>query len=212
MAYALIDFFAGIGGFTLGFEAAGFTCIGHCEIDRYAQRSYDAIHGVREGAWFANDITAVRPSDVPPCDCFTAGFPCQDISVSSGRGTGLRGARSSLFFEVIRIIQGKDPGDRPRWVVLENVKNLLSINRGRDLATVLHSLAESGYDVEYEVLNTKTSVFPKTGSGYSLSDILENEVPEKYFLSSEQTTRLLYGLSTDGKAGGSTTRQASASP
>lgn len=160
MAYTVIDLFAGIGGFTLGFEAAGFECIGHCEIDRHAQRSYDAIHGVKEGAWFANDITAVRPDDVPPCDCFTAGFPCQDISVS-GRGGGLRGARSSLFFEIIRIIQGKRPGDRPQWVVLENVKNLLSINRGRDFATVLYSLAESGYDVEYEVLNSKNFGVPQ---------------------------------------------------
>lgn len=154
MPKTMIDLFAGIGGFTLGLEAAGFECVGHCEIDRYAQRSYLAIHGKKEGAWFADDITAVRPEDVPPCDLVTAGFPCQDISIS-GRGTGLRGARSSLFFEIIRIIQGKQRGDRPRWIVLENVKNLLSINRGRDFATVLYSLAESGYDVEYQVLNSK---------------------------------------------------------
>jgi len=160
MAYTMIDFFAGIGGFTLGFESAGFECIGHCEVDRHACKSYDAIHGVREGAWFASDITAVRPVDVPPCDCFTAGFPCQDISVS-GRGAGLLGARSSLFFEIIRIIQGKNPNDRPLWVVLENVKNLLSINRGRDFAAVLYSLAESGYDVEYEVLNSKNFGIPQ---------------------------------------------------
>lgn len=155
MPYTMIDFFAGIGGFTLGFEAAGFDCIGHCEIDRYAQRSYRAIHGIKEGAWFADDITTVRPEDVPPCDLITAGFPCQDISCASGRGSGLRGARSSLFFEIIRIVQGKQRSDRPRWIVLENVKNLLSINRGWDFATILHSLAESGYDVEYQLLNSK---------------------------------------------------------
>jgi len=160
MQNTMIDFFAGIGGFTLGFEAAGFRCIGHCEIDRYAQRSYTAIHGDKEGAWFAHDITAVRPEDVPPCDCFTAGFPCQDISVA-GRGRGIAGARSSLFFEIIRIIEGKNPCDRPKWVVFENVKNLLSINRGRDFATVLHSLAESGYDVEYQVLNSKHHGVPQ---------------------------------------------------
>lgn len=154
MPYTMIDFFAGIGGFTLGFEAAGFECIGHCEIDRYAQRSYRAIHGERKGAWFADDITTVRPEDVPKCDLITAGFPCQDISVS-GRGNGLRGARSSLFFEIIRIVQGKERADRPRWIVLENVKNLLSINHGWDFATILHSLAESGYDVEYQLLNSK---------------------------------------------------------
>ena len=78
MKRTMIDLFAGIGGFTLGFEAAGFECIGHCEIDRYAQRSYYAIHGKKEGAWFADDITTVRPEDLPPCDLITAGFPCQD--------------------------------------------------------------------------------------------------------------------------------------
>lgn len=155
MPYTMIDFFAGVGGFTLGFEAAGFDGIGHCEIDRYAQRSYRAIHEERKGAWFADDITTVRPGDVPPCDLITAGFPCQDISCASGTGSGLRGARSSLFFEIIRIVQGKERADRPRWIVLENVKNLLSINRGFDLATILHSLAESGYDVEYQLLNSK---------------------------------------------------------
>lgn len=160
MQRTMIDLFAGIGGFTLGLEAAGFECVGHCEIDRYAQRSYLAIHGKKEGAWFADDITTVRPEDVPPCDLITAGFPCQDISIS-GRGSGIRGARSSLFFEIIRIIQGKDPGDRPRWVVLENVKNLLSINRGRDFATVLCTLAESGYDVEYQLLNSKNFSVPQ---------------------------------------------------
>jgi len=160
MQNTMIDFFAGIGGFTLGFEAAGFRCIGHCEIDRYAQRSYTAMHGDKEGAWFADDITTIRPEDVPPCDCFTAGFPCQDISIA-GRGRGLSGARSSLFFEIIRIIEGKNPCDRPRWVVFENVKNLLSINRGGDFATVLHSLAESGYDIEYQVLNSKYHGVPQ---------------------------------------------------
>ena len=160
MQNTMIDFFAGIGGFTLGFEAAGFNCIGHCEIDRFAQRSYQVIHNNNEGAWFASDITTVQPEDVPSCDCFTAGFPCQDISIA-GRGRGIKGARSSLFFEIIRIIEGKNPCDRPKWVVLENVKNLLSINRGRDFATVLHSLAEIGYDVEYQVLNSKHHGVPQ---------------------------------------------------
>lgn len=150
----MIDLFAGIGGFTLGFEAAGFECVGHCEIDRYAQRSYLAIHDKKEGAWFADDITTVRPEELPPCDLIAAGFPCQDISIS-GRGRGLSGARSSLFFEIIRIIQGKADCDKPRWVVLENVKNLLSISGGKDFTTVLCTLAESGYDVEYQVLNSK---------------------------------------------------------
>ncbi|MDD4493674.1 MAG: DNA (cytosine-5-)-methyltransferase [Eubacteriales bacterium] len=160
MQRTMIDLFAGIGGFTLGFEAAGFECIGHCEIDKYAQRSYYAIHGKKEGAWFADDITTVRPEELPPCDLITAGFPCQDISVA-GRGGGLSGSRSSLFFEIIRIIQGKESSDKPRWIVLENVKNLLSINGGKDFTTILYTLAESGYDIEYQVLNSKNFGVPQ---------------------------------------------------
>lgn len=155
MPRTMIDLFAGIGGFTLGCEAAGFECVGHCEIDRYAQRSYTAIHGKKEGAWFRDDITAVRPEELPACDLVTGGFPCQDISISGRGQRGLSGARSSLFFEIIRIIQGKQDCDKPRWVVLENVRNLLSVNGGKDFARVLHTLAESGYDVEYQVLNSK---------------------------------------------------------
>lgn len=196
MLKTMIDLFAGIGGFTMGLEAAGFECVGHCEIDRYAQRSYLAIHGKKEGAWFADDITAVRPEDVPPCDLVTAGFPCQDISIS-GRGTGLRGARSSLFFEIIRIIQGKQRGDRPQWVVLENVKNLLSINRGRDFATVLYSLAESGYDVEYQLLNSKNFGVPQNRERVFIVGHLRGRGTGKIFpilgASSKDIIRLING-------------------
>ena len=79
MQNTMIDFFAGIGGFTLGFEAAGFRCIGHCEIDRYAQRSYTAIHGDKEGAWFAHDITAVRPEDVRSMLFMILPAPCLNM-------------------------------------------------------------------------------------------------------------------------------------
>lgn len=160
MGYTMIDLFAGIGGFRLGFEAAGAECIGFCEIDKFAQKTYRAIHG-EKGEWFAVDITELRPEDVPKCDIITAGFPCQDISVSNNRGAGLDGNRSSLFFEIIRILKGKKSEDRPTWVILENVKNLLHIAGGRDLALVLCALAEVGYDVEYQVLNSKNYYVPQ---------------------------------------------------
>ena len=77
-----LDFFAGIGGFRKGFELCGMRCVGHCEIDKYADRSYRAIHDVKEDEWYAADITKVAPSDLPRAALWAGGCPCQDISVA----------------------------------------------------------------------------------------------------------------------------------
>lgn len=139
-----LDFFAGIGGFRKGFELCGMRCVGHCEIDKYADRSYRAIHDVKEDEWYAADITKVAPADLPRADLWAGGFPCQDISVA-GRQRGLDGARSGLFFTLAQLVKGQSPENRPTWIVLENVKNLLSIHGGWDFATVLDTLASLGY-------------------------------------------------------------------
>jgi DNA (cytosine-5)-methyltransferase 1 len=154
MEMTFIDFFSGIGGFRKGFELCGMQCVGHCEINQYANRSYRAIFDIKEDEWYANDITKIRSGDLPRANLWAGGFPCQDVSCS-GRQQGLDGARSGLFFEIIRLLQGTAPENRPEWIVLENVKNLLSVNKGFDLATVLYSLAVLGYCVEYGLLNSK---------------------------------------------------------
>lgn len=152
-----IDFFAGLGGFTAGLTQAGFQCVGFCEKDKYAVKSYRAIHNPNEKEWFSDDIQTLESSDIPNAEGWTAGFPCQDISIS-GRQSGLDGQRSGLFFEIIRLIKGKAPQDKPRWVLLENVKNLLSINGGRDFTEVLYQLSEAGYDCEWQLINSKSYV------------------------------------------------------
>ena len=157
---AFLDFFSGIGGFRAGLTQCGFKCVGHFEIDKYADKSYRAVHGVKEDEWFARDITKVRSEDVPRADIWCGGFPCQDISVA-GHQRGLKGRRSGLFYEIIRILQGKPSEDRPDWIILENVKNLLSVNGGRDFATVLGELAEIGYDIQYQLLNSKDFLVPQ---------------------------------------------------
>ena len=149
-----LDFFSGVGGFRKGFELCGMVCKGHCEIDKFADRSYRAIHDVKENEWYGEDITKTNPADLPRVNLWAGGFPCQDISVS-GRQRGLAGKRSSLFFEIVRLLKGMPAEDRPEWLALENVKNLLSVNRGWDFATVLHSLAEIGYHIEYGLLNSR---------------------------------------------------------
>ena len=155
-----LDFFSGIGGFRKGFELCGMRCVGHCEIDKYADRSYRAIHDVKEDEWYGEDITKTEPANLPRVNLWAGGFPCQDISVS-GRQRGLAGKRSSLFFEIVRLLKGTPTEDRPEWLVLENVKNLLSVNRGWDFATVLNSLAEIGYHIEYGLLNSRFHGVPQ---------------------------------------------------
>ena len=156
-----LDFFSGVGGFRAGLELCGMRCVGHCEIDKYADRSYRAIFNVKEDEWYGNDITKAEPGELPRANVWTAGFPCQDISVCGAQKGVIEGKRSSLFFEIVRLLKGKAAEDRPEWLILENVKNLLSINGGWDLATVLYSLAEIGNHIEYGLLNSKFHGVPQ---------------------------------------------------
>ena len=107
-----LDFFSGVGGFRKDFELCGMVCKGHCEIDKFADRSYRAIHDVKEDEWYGEDITKTEPADLPRVNLWAGGFPCQDISVS-GRQRGLAGERSSLFFEIVRLLKGTPAEDRP---------------------------------------------------------------------------------------------------
>ena len=149
-----LDFFSGIGGFRLGLEQAGHECVGHCEIDKFALKSYYAMHNPKKGEWCGRDITRVKSEELPKADIWTLGFPCQDISLA-GKRKGLEGARSGLFYEIIRLIKGKKEEDKPKVLLIENVKNLLSVNGGWDFARILISLDEAGYDAEWSLLNSR---------------------------------------------------------
>ena len=185
-----VDFFAGIGGIRLGLEQAGHKCVGFCEFDKYARTAYKAMYDT-EGEWENHDVRTVKPYDVPTADLWCFGFPCQDISVA-GKQKGLQeGERSGLFYEIMRLLAGRRKEDRPRWLLVENVKNLLSIGNGFDFARLLIEVGGTGTLSNGRCLTRKISACPKTGSACSLSDILETSVDEKYFLSDQQTARIL---------------------
>lgn len=173
-----IDFFSGIGGFRRGMELAGHECVGFCEFDKFAVAGYTAMHLMteqereyistlpknkrvaeagkeeyRHGEWYANDIRRIFAEDIPAADCWCFGFPCQDISVA-GKQLGFNGTRSSLFYRVIRLVQDLEERDRPTHLFIENVKNLLSVNGGTDFLKLLIELDESGYDAEWQVINS----------------------------------------------------------
>lgn len=148
-----IDLFAGIGGFHLGMEQAGHECVGWVEWDKFARKSYQAIHDVK-GVWNASDIRTVRSTEIPRADCWCFGFPCQDISVAGKQKGFTAGKRSSLFFTVTGLIRDLEEKDRPSYLLIENVKNLLSINGGFDFLKLQIELDEIGYDIEWDVLDS----------------------------------------------------------
>lgn len=157
-----LDLFAGIGGFRLGLEQAGHECVGYVEWDKFARKSYEAIHNT-EGEWTWHDITTIDYRDIPRADCWTFGFPCQDISVA-GKQKGFDGERSSLFFAVtkrLRQIKEWDSEKMPTYLLIENVKNFLSVNGGWDFMLAQTELDEIGYDVEWDVLNSRDFGVPQ---------------------------------------------------
>lgn len=180
-----IDWFAGIGGFRRGMELAGHECVGFCEFDKFATASYISMHLLtdeqrkkldelpqkkrqkeilkdeyRNGEWYANDVRRVCADDIPKADCWCFGFPCQDISVA-GKQLGFQGNRSSLFFRVMYLIGQLKEEDKPTYLFIENVKNLLSVNGGWDFAKLLIEMEQGGYDAEWQVLNSKDFGVPQ---------------------------------------------------
>ena len=155
-----VDFFAGIGGIRLGLEQAGHKCVGFCEFDKYARTAYKAMYDT-EGEWENHDVRTVKPYDVPVADLWCFGFPCQDISVA-GKQKGLQeGERSGLFYEIMRLLAGRRKEDRPRWLLIENVKNLLSIGNGFDFARLLCEVGGHGYSLQWDTLNSKDYGVPQ---------------------------------------------------
>ena len=154
-----LDLFAGIGGLRLGMERAGHKCVGYCEIDKYARLSYNAIHNT-EGEIDYKDITEVTNEEFRKLrgkvDVICGGFPCQAFSIA-GNQLGFEDARGTLFYEIARAAEQI----KPRYIFLENVRNLLSHDKGKTFARMLKILDELGYDVEWQVLNSKNFGVPQ---------------------------------------------------
>lgn len=148
-----LDLFAGVGGIRLGMEQAGHSCVGWVEWDKFARKSYIAIHKP-DGEFTEKDINDVNSQELPKADCWCFGFPCQDISVAGKQGGFTNGKRSSLFFKVTGLIKQLKEEDKPSYLFIENVKNLLSINKGWDFAKLLIEMDEIGYDVEWDVIDS----------------------------------------------------------
>lgn len=220
----MLSLFSGIGAFEKALTNLkyNFSLVGYSEIDRFASRSYSAIHGVSENLNLG-DVSAI--AEVPDFDLMTFGFPCTDISVA-GRQLGMvEGTRSNLYREALRILEMK----RPKYSVFENVKNLVGKAFKPDFDRILQELSNLGYTNYWKVLNAKDYGVPQNrervfvisilgehtppiwptpfDNGLRLMDFLETEVDEKHFLSGDKVQKLIdkldltqfKGLLTGGK-------------
>lgn len=148
-----LDLFSGYGGFTIPASKYGIETINFSEIDKYAtavlKYRFPSITNL-------GDITKIKPEDLPDVDIITGGSPCQDLSVA-GKGAGLDGGRSGLFFCFINLIKEK----QPMYFVWENVKGALSSSKGWDFARVQIEMEQAGYDVWWQVINAKDFGVPQ---------------------------------------------------
>lgn len=173
-----LDLFAGIGGFRLGMESAGHECIGFCEIDKFARKSYKAIHDT-EGEIELHDITTVTDEFIRgfgSVDVICGGFPCQAFSIAGNR-RGFEDTRGTLFFEIARFASIL----RPRYLFLENVKGLLNHDGGDTFETILRTLDELGYDAEWQVLNSKDFGVPQNRERVFIIGHLRGECTRRVF-------------------------------
>ncbi len=192
-----IDLFAGIGGFRIALESFGAKCVFSSEIDSYAIQTYkENFNDIPRG-----DIRQISISEIPQHEILCAGFPCQPFSIS-GKQIGFNDSRGTLFFEIIKIVEHK----RPLVLLLENVNNLITHNKGKTFSIIIASLQKLKYNVFYNILNSSNFNvpqsrkrlyiiainseknnyifnFPKGNMNFkSVQDILENNVNEKYFI------------------------------
>ncbi len=147
-----IDLFCGIGGFRVALENKGHECVFSSDIDAKAQIAYQENFGDT----VFGDITKISANKIPSHDILCAGFPCQPFSIS-GKHDGINDPRGQLFFEIVRIANKH----KPKIMLLENVKNILSINGGQVIRTIYEELDKLGYEVYYDLINSSLNGIPQ---------------------------------------------------
>jgi len=195
MSIKYFSMFSGIGGFELGIEQAakglGITteCVGYSEIDKHAIATYEE-HFNHDNY---GDATTIKADTLPEFDLLVGGFPCQAFSIA-GKRLGFDETRGTLFFDIARIIRAREP----RYFILENVKGLVSHNNGQTLRTILRTLDELGYDVQYKVLNSKDYGVPQNRERiYLVGNLGGTPRPEVFSPTGSSNPHSTVGLTTE---------------
>ena len=186
MSIKYLDMYSGIGGFRSALDAlGGFECVGFCEIDKYAKKAYETLYDTK-GEMYFEDARTIDPDDLPDIDLICAGFPCQSFSIA-GKRRGFDDTRGTLFFEVARIAAAK----RPALLFLENVRNLLSHDKGRTFETILEVLDDIGYDVSWTVLNSANFLVPQSRNRVFITGFLRGRCAGEIFAFSQANPKTL---------------------
>lgn len=151
----IASLFSGIGGFEEGIKLSNIPhkVVFASEIDKYAKLSYSANF---DSNCLYGDIKSIDESEVPDHDCMVAGFPCQSFSIA-GKKEGFNDTRGTLFFDVVRILKAK----KPKYIILENVKNLISHDGGRTIRIILSTLSQIGYSIDFTIINSNEAGVPQ---------------------------------------------------
>ena len=187
MTIKYFDMFAGIGGFRSGLEAiGGFECVGYCEIDKYAKQAYEAMYDTG-GELYFDDARKIIPEQLPDFDLLVGGFPCQSFSIAGAR-KGFDDTRGTLFFEIARIsaVKNLSVSSSKMFPVCLTMTQAKHLKQSSVHWMVWGMMCAGRY------LTAKISEFPSHEIECSLSAILEDNVPEKYYLSRKQAEKLLY--------------------
>lgn len=166
-----IDLFAGIGGIRIPFDELGYQCVFSSEWDKKACETYQANFGVMP----YGDITRIEEKQIPPFDVCLAGFPCQAFSIM-GKMQGFADTRGTMFFEVERILRFH----KPKAILLENVKQLTTHDKGRTFRIILEHLAALGYHVKYKVLNALDFGLPQKRERIIIVGFLDHDLAERF--------------------------------
>ena len=152
--FKFIDLFSGIGGFHQAMSNIGGKCVLASEIDKWAIESYQLNYGIDS----AHDITKIKDEEVPQHDVLCGGFPCQDVSIAGKQAGIVKGkTRSGLMYELLRVIEKL----KPKYVIAENVKNILSYKHVAQLEEFLCILSKFGYAVTMDLLNASDYGIPQ---------------------------------------------------
>ena len=151
----IASLFSGIGGFEEGIKRTQipYEIVFSSEIDKYAKKSYMANFNVSN---LNDDIKLISENDIPEHDILVAGFPCQSFSIA-GQKKGFNDSRGTLFFDVIRILKKK----KPKYIILENVKNLLSHDKNKTIKFILGQLSDIGYAIDFTLINSSEAGIPQ---------------------------------------------------
>lgn len=147
-AFTFLDICSGIGGGRLGLELAGMRCVGYCDTSRLSVKTYKLLHNAENEPYFYN-VRTIKTERIPHYDVLIAGFPCQSFSVI-GRKDGFNDSRGQIIFHICRLLRET----APKAFILENVKGLVTHDKGRTLEIILSNLRDSGYRVIWQVLNS----------------------------------------------------------